>query len=440
MADHARDGPARPTPHRVGRLSFELDGPDEAALLRLRGEIVGGADSWIPAALDAAFSALDQPGRTLRIARLEVDLGALPKRGLDGAQLTQALRNALAERLRAAADGATAAPQIQPEDHTLAAAFRHFLATGRLPWWSPIATIAALELSLARLDVETFRATARSGAAILAQLRGARRLVLQFTAEMAARIAAALPAARPGDFAAAAWPKPAEKEAVEALVARIRRVAAASLAGVSKRDDEETADDGGDAKPTGKARGAAAAVDETVPPQEPPLDGDLDIAVADAGLVLLHPFLPALFEARGLAAAGAFLGESEQLRAVHLTAILAGGETTREEPQLVMAKLLCGWPLDAPVPRETVLDAVDLAEAAELLRAVVGHWSALGQASPAALRETFLTRPGRLRAGPDAWELEVERRGADVLLARLPWTLNPVRLPWMPRPLQVIWG
>jgi hypothetical protein len=440
MADHARDGPARPTPHRVGRLSFELDGPDEAALLRLRGEIVGGADSWIPAALDAAFSALDQPGRTLRIARLEVDLGALPKRGLDGAQLTRALRSALAERLRAAADGAAVAPQVQPEAHTLAAAFRHFLATGRLPWWSPIDTIAALELSLARLDVEAFRETARSGAAILAQLRGARRLVLQFTAEMAARIAAALPAARPGDFTAAAWPKPAEKEAVEALVARIRRVAAASLAGTGKSEDKDNADEDPEAKTAAKARSTPAAADEVEPSEEDVPDGDLDIAVADAGLVLLHPFLPALFETRGLAAAGAFLGESEQLRAIQLTAILAGGETTREEPQLVMAKLLCGWPLDAPVPRETVLDAVDLAEAAELLRAVVGHWSALGQASPAALRETFLTRPGRLRERPDAWELEVERRGADVLLARLPWTLNPVRLPWMPRPLQVIWG
>jgi hypothetical protein len=264
--------------------------------------------------------------------------------------------------------------------------------------------------------------------------------VLQFTAEMAARIAAALPAARPGDFTAAAWPKPAEKEAVEALVARIRRVAAASLAGTGKSEDKDNADEDPEAKTAAKARSTPAAADEVEPSEEDVPDGDLDIAVADAGLVLLHPFLPALFETRGLAAAGAFLGESEQLRAIQLTAILAGGETTREEPQLVMAKLLCGWPLDAPVPRETVLDAVDLAEAAELLRAVVGHWSALGQASPAALRETFLTRPGRLRAGPDAWELEVERRGADVLLARLPWTLNPVRLPWMPRPLHVVWS
>ena len=148
MSDHARDGPARPAPHRVGSLRFELDGSDEAALLRLRGEIVGGAESWIPAALDDAFSALDATGHTLRIARLEVDLGALPRGGIDRAALTAALRSALAERLRAAPEGDALPPDIQPEQRTLAAALRHFLATGRLPWWSPVASVAALEQSL----------------------------------------------------------------------------------------------------------------------------------------------------------------------------------------------------------------------------------------------------------------------------------------------------
>ena len=188
---------------------------------------------------------------------------------------------------------------------------------------------------------------------------------------------------------------------------------------------------------------AVGARDAAEPPDEGdedfPEDG-LDIAVADAGLVLLHPFLSALFEARGLTTDSRFAGESEQLRAVQLTACLAAGESAREEPEMVIAKLLCGWPLEAPVPRETALDAADLAEAEALLHAAIGHWTALGQASPEALRETFLTRPGRLRERADAWQLEVERRGVDVLLERLPWALNPVRLPWMPLPLHVMWA
>lgn len=433
MSDHPRDGPR----HCVGRLRFDLEGADEAALLRLRSEVVGGAASWIPAALDAAFQALDAPGRTLRIDRLEVDLGALPKSGFDPAQLTEALRRALAERLRDTPDAARPLPAFEPARDTLIASYCHFLATGRLPWWSVVDSVAALELAVSELDVEGLRALARRGAGILATLRGAQRLVLQFSPGIAARVAAALPVAKPGDFRAAAWPKPSDKKAVEALVARIRHVARASLAGAEAEDRDNE-----------RAAAATAAYPDRSPPdrdarpdaQEGPLvDGDLQIAVSDAGLVLLHPFLPTLFEARGLVADGAFIGEKAQLRAVHLSAALASGGAVREEPEMVVAKLLCGWPLDDAVPREAGLDAADLAEGEALLRAVVGHWSALGKASPEALRETFLARPGRLREGDKVWELEVERRATDVLLERLPWALSPLRLPWMPRPFRVIW-
>ena len=86
------------------------------------------------------------------------------------------------------------------------------------------------------------------------------------------------------------------------------------------------------------------------------------------------------------------------------------------------------------------LSEADAAEAESLLRAAIGHWTALGQASPAALRETFLQRPGRLGRVAEGWRLEVERRGTDVLLDRLPWGLGAVRLPWMPHPLFVDWG
>src|SRR5690606_4022348 len=60
--------------------------------------------------------------------------------------------------------------------------------------------------------------------AILASPGAARRLVLQLSPVVAARLAAALPAARPGIFGMP-WPKPGERAAVESLVARVRRAA-----------------------------------------------------------------------------------------------------------------------------------------------------------------------------------------------------------------------
>ena len=117
--DRPGDGRAVSVPHRVGRLRFELDGR-EAPLLRLRGAIVAGAESWIPAALDDAFTALDEPGRSIRIAHLEVDLGVLPPAGMTRVLLAERVRHALSRQLDVPAPG-TAPPHVVAEDATLAA-------------------------------------------------------------------------------------------------------------------------------------------------------------------------------------------------------------------------------------------------------------------------------------------------------------------------------
>jgi hypothetical protein len=428
------DGRAASVPHRVGRLRFELDG-GEAPLLRLRGAIVAGAESWIPAALDEAFTALDAPGRSIHIPCLEVDLGLLPRAGMTRALLAERVRHALSRQLDGTAPG-TAPPRIVEVPATLAATLGAFLRHGRLPWWSVVETVAALERRIEEADASVLRDLAHAVAAVLAQPRGARRLVLQLTAAAGARLASALPGARPGAFKAADWPRSTDRAAVDELVARI----CAAARGMTRDDDAPVerphAVDGARASVPAPAAAEESDIEDTVS-IEPDLGGF--IAVSDAGLVLLHPFLPPLFEACGLAAARRFANTDAQQRAVQLAGWLANGTTTASEPALIIAKLLCGWPLDEPLPRESDVSDADRAEADAMMRAVIGHWSALGKASPEALRETFLARPGRLRDDEDAWRLEVERRGPDVLLERLPWAIGSVRLPWMARPLLVDW-
>jgi hypothetical protein len=433
--DRPGDGRAAPVPHRVGRLRFELDG-GEAPLLRLRGTIVAGAESWIPAALDDAFAAFDAPGRSIHIPRLEVDLGLLPRAGMTRALLAERVRHALSRQLDGTAPG-TAPPRIVEAPTTLAATLRAFLRHGRLPWWSVVETVAALERWIEEASAGVLRELALAVAAVLAQPRGARRLVLQLTAAAGARLASALPGARPGEFRAADWPRPSDRAAIDELVERICAAAKAMPHDGDETMEMQQALEGAQAPvPTPKSSSEQSESHDTVS-FEPDLGGF--IAVSDAGLVLLHPFLAPLFEACGLASAGRFTGTDAQQRAVQLTGWLANGTTVASEPALVMAKLLCGWPLDEPLPRESEVSDADRAEADAMMRAVIGHWSALGKASPEALRETFLARPGRLRDGEDAWRLEVERRGPDVLLERLPWAIGSVRLPWMAHPLLVDW-
>src|SRR5688500_11538489 len=128
--DRPGDSRALPTPHRVGRLRFELDGGGEVPLLRLRGAIVAGAESWIPAALDEAFTALSEPGRSIHIQRLEVDLGLLPPAGMTPALLAERVRAALSRQIDVPAPG-TAPPRIVEEAATLAATLGYFLRRGR---------------------------------------------------------------------------------------------------------------------------------------------------------------------------------------------------------------------------------------------------------------------------------------------------------------------
>jgi hypothetical protein len=152
--------------------------------------------------------------------------------------------------------------------------------------------------------------------------------------------------------------------------------------------------------------------------------------------VLLAPFLPKFLAAVGLELPAGRITEDHG-RAVLWLHALATGSFAADEPDLAVAKLLCGVPFAWPAPRELAADEARRAEAEALLTAVIGHWGALKNTSPDGLRESFLQRPGLLRETPDGGRLRVEHRAWDVLLERGTW--RTARLPWMPRPVFVEW-
>jgi hypothetical protein len=164
------------------------------------------------------------------------------------------------------------------------------------------------------------------------------------------------------------------------------------------------------------------------------------IPVETAGAVLLHPFLSGLFGAVGLLdESGQFIGPAAQARAVLLLHFVATEREEAAEPDLPLFKLLCGMDFAAIVPRRFEPTDLERREAEALLAAAIAHWDALGDVSPAALREAFLQRPGRLQRTDEDWRLTVESRGLDVLLDRLPWSISLVLTRFMARPLRVDW-
>jgi len=176
---------------------------------------------------------------------------------------------------------------------------------------------------------------------------------------------------------------------------------------------------------------------DALPPTDP-------LHIANAGLVLLAAYLPRLFEHLGWVDGHAWRSPALTERAVHLLQWAATGEAAAEEHTLVLNKLLCGLPLQAPVPFDVLLTAEEQATTAGLLQAVIAHWTALGATSVAGLRESFLQREGRLvllspDEQPAAWQLQVQARSFDMLLDRLPWSIALIKLPWMERALHVQW-
>lgn len=165
---------------------------------------------------------------------------------------------------------------------------------------------------------------------------------------------------------------------------------------------------------------------------------DEAIYLEGAGAVILHPFLEELFRGRDLLAQRDFCDETARHRAVHLLGLLSFGREDVPEYELLLAKLLCGLPFEEPLePAELVDD--DRAACDTLLRAVLGHWTALRSGSPDWLRAQFFLREGKLEPVDFGWRLTVERRAQDVLLARLPWGLGVIGLPWMEGRLYVRW-
>jgi hypothetical protein len=164
-----------------------------------------------------------------------------------------------------------------------------------------------------------------------------------------------------------------------------------------------------------------------------------DVYIHNAGLVIVHPFLPGLFAELGLWVNKEWKDETAQHTAVRILEYLSSGNYEEEEFNLLFNKIMCGMPLTIALQPAEELPATIRSECDDLLRQVVQHWSKIGNTSIAGLREAFLQRDGRLQQVEDGWKLHVELSGLDILLESLPWGFGIVALPWTKDKIYVEW-
>lgn len=158
-----------------------------------------------------------------------------------------------------------------------------------------------------------------------------------------------------------------------------------------------------------------------------------------AGIVLISPYFKPFFHELQLLDNCKFISKNAQYKAIHLIKYLATGKTEFDEFDLTLEKLICGISLDEPVPRKVEFFEKEIAEAEDLLISVIEHWKVLKNSSPDALRNTFFQREGILQKNEFGWQINIERKTQDILLDSIPWGFSMIVPSWNNYIITVEW-
>jgi hypothetical protein len=168
--------------------------------------------------------------------------------------------------------------------------------------------------------------------------------------------------------------------------------------------------------------------------------GSQSVYIINAGIIILHPFLPELFTQLGFIRDKKWVNMENQHKAAAVLEYLATGDDEFPEFDLPLNKILCGIEIEnAIIPQEELSGKIK-SECENLLNQVIKHWSVLKNTSTEALRETFLMRKGKLSKVDNGWLLQVEQKSLDLLLSHLPWGVGLIKLPWMKEMLHIEWA
>ncbi len=161
--------------------------------------------------------------------------------------------------------------------------------------------------------------------------------------------------------------------------------------------------------------------------------------VKNAGLVLLGPFLPRLFEMLKLTEGFKFHDDEAKVRAIHLLQYAAKGDMHHEEFDLYFNKLIVNYPENKPLPASVELTEEEKQTCEQMLKAVLQHWPKLSRSSIMALREAFLLREGHIEMKDDHYQVVVDQKAYDILLDDITWNFRIIKCPWMEKRIEVSW-
>lgn len=166
---------------------------------------------------------------------------------------------------------------------------------------------------------------------------------------------------------------------------------------------------------------------------------DGQVYIANAGMVLLHPFIPTLFARAGLMNDKIFMNKHSQAKAALLLQYAVTGKEQSFEHELVLNKILIGMPVEDVLDINIALTDEDKELTREMIKAIMQQWDKMKNTSLEGFTQSFLLREGYIYQKDDAWVLRVEQRAYDLLLDTIPWSFRMIKFSWMNKPLNIEW-
>ncbi|MCW7762595.1 contractile injection system tape measure protein [Photorhabdus luminescens] len=160
--------------------------------------------------------------------------------------------------------------------------------------------------------------------------------------------------------------------------------------------------------------------------------------ISNAGILVLWPILPALFNQLGLLEKQKFIHHQAQFSAVILLDYLIWGTEKAPTDRKGLNHILCGFMADENIESMPIEPEKQLATE-QWLDMVIAQLPAWKKLSRNDARQLFLQRPGELRINEQEIKITIQPQPFDALLTDWPWPLNIAKLPWLERPLLIDW-
>jgi len=430
--------------HIVNRIAVNTLGIATENAFKWRAEVAAYLSDDFPRHLQTILDDLYGPEEQVRINRLELNIDLVKARGTElfQSELIHALRRALTSQKQEAIlmnlqDDIAADPGIS--NRSLGAWF-FYLQKGYYPWFHQ-QVLGAKELEL--LIQEHTEAIIHQLPVVLDSLQAQQRFIIEINQ-------AALMLLLPFFVKANGRDNYLKKHLYMEQnrgqqIKKVSQLLVKAIVNKEHFDEQQLIEmmdvaTGTDQKEP-KENKADAIVKQAKLKKEPFIkskeDADTTIWIQNAGLILLHPFLPVLFDR--LSVTNEKKQVTNRAKALALIHYLLHLEADYSDAKMVLPKILCGISYDDPVSMDYEVNEEERKECDELLLSVIAYWEALKNTSIEGLLNAFVLRKGKLSLGDHGWRLQVEKRTEDILLDRLPWSIGYIKLPWMISPLTVEW-